>query len=310
MSRVANAGFVLSTVLWASFHIVAKGLLERLDPWLFVALDLSFLVPVALVMVAVTRRTLDRNTLLMGGLLGGVLYLDTAASSLALASTTATNTALIAALNGLIAAFITVGVLRRSLAPGTWLSGGALVVGAGLLVFGSPGDGSLIGDAFAFAAAFFYTVYLFLVDAFTRRAAASPWGLFGVELLTMAALSGIGLLLFGDGAGLRSLAGGDVVVVLYAALATTFVPVALSLLFQRYTRPVTVAFIVSLESVWSLALAYLVLGETLGGPGLVGAGLIVVGALGGGRPSGSSGATLPTPEARAFILDGCRPKPP
>ncbi len=62
-------------------------------------------------------------------------------------------------------------------------------------------------------------------------------------------------------------------------LGTTLLRTAISLFMQRYTAPVTVAFIYIFEPVWRALLARLYLGEALTLRGYLGGVLIVSGAL-------------------------------
>ena len=202
------------------------------------------------------------------------------ASTLALKHTTATNTAFFPSLNGIIAALIAWGVLRSRIRRATWIAGGISSAGALLLIFESPQQGGHWGgDLIALLAAFLYTCYIFSVDHEVHRKDVAPWPLFGVELVTMVVLTALGAALFGDWSAVKPELPRDALVILYIGFGTTFLPTAISIFMQKYTAPVTVAFIYVFEPVWSALLARAYLGEELALRGYLGGALIVCGAF-------------------------------
>jgi len=150
-----------------------------------------------------------------------------------------------------------------------------------LLVFqASHSHQSLVGEIIALAAAFIYTVYIFTADRETEGDGSGLWLVFAVELVVMAILS-IGLAAatghlnaagWHDAAKVRTL-------IVYAGLATTFVPTAISIFFQRYANPVTVAYLYVLEPVWSALIALYWLSERISPLAYVGGGFIIAGSL-------------------------------
>ncbi len=137
----------------------------------------------------------------------------------------------------------------------------------------------MVGNAFALAAAFAYTVYIFVTEWATKDVSADIWSIFAVELLTMSVL-GAGIT--ASTIGLHGLTDQTTAVYLLAAyvgLITTVVPTGISIFFQRYMNPVTTAFLYTTEPLWGAFLAALLLHEMFSTHTYVGGVFIVMGTL-------------------------------
>lgn len=284
MKTIAFACFVLNTVLWATFYVVSKEALTRIDPFVYTALEAGSTLPAAALILLIAwrrdRAAFTRPLLKRGVRLGAVLAATVLSSTLALKHTTATNTAFFPSLNGVIAALIAWGLLGRRIKRATWIAGGISSAGALLLIFERPPQGGHWGgDLIALLAAFLYTCYIFSVDREVHREDLAPWPLFGLELVTLVVLTALGSALFGDWSAVKPELPRDALVILYIGFGTTFLPTAISLFMQRYTAPVTVAFIYIFEPVWSALLAWAYLGEALTLRGYLGGALLVFSAL-------------------------------
>ncbi|XYH93151.1 DMT family transporter [Sorangium sp. So ce1128] len=284
MKTLALCCFLLNTMLWATFYAVSKEALTRIDNFVFSFLEVGSLLPAVTVILYVSwrreRAAFTRRLVLRGVKLGGVLALAIFTSTLALKHTTATNTAFFPSLNGIMAALIARGLLKRPIAAATWIAGLVASAGALLLIFEVPINGAhWRGDLIALLAAFFYTCYIFQVDHDIHQEDSSPWPLFGIELATMIVLTGLGAALLGDWSAVHPVFPKDIFVVLYIGFGTTLLPTAISIFMQKRVSPVTVAFIYVFEPIWSALLARLYLGEALTLRGYLGGALIISGAL-------------------------------
>lgn len=284
MRTIALLCLMLNTILWATFYAVSKEALTRIDNFVFSFLEVGSLLPaVALILYLSWRRnraSFTKALVTRGIKLGSLLALAIFTSTLALKHTTATNTAFFPSLNGIIAALIAWGLLRRRIAGRTWLAGIVATSGALLLIFENPINGAhWKGDLVALLAAFFYTCYIFRVDHDIHQEDVEPWPLFGVEVATMIVLTGAGAILFGDWSAVRPTFPKDLAIILYIGFGTTLLPTAISIFMQKRVSPVSVAFIYVFEPIWSALLARLYLGEVLTVRGYVGGALIISGAL-------------------------------
>jgi drug/metabolite transporter (DMT)-like permease len=284
VKTVALSCFLLNTLLWATFYAVSKEALARIDNFVFSFLEVGSLLPAVVLILCLSwrreRAAFTRALVVRGVKLGSVLALAIFTSTLALKHTTATNTAFFPSLNGIMAALIARGLLKRPIAATTWIAGLVASAGALLMIFEAPVNGAhWRGDLIALLAAFFYTCYIFRVDHDIHQDDSSPWPLFGIEVATMIVLTGLGAAVLGDWSAVHPVFPKDLVVILYIGFGTTLLPTAISIFMQKHVSPVTVAFIYVFEPIWSALLARLYLGEALTLRGYLGGALIISGAL-------------------------------
>jgi drug/metabolite transporter (DMT)-like permease len=305
MKIVAGLAFLLNTLLFATYYSAAKEALKRIDPIVFTFLVMITLAPVALCMLALNRKQISKDVIKSGALLGSCLCLGLFTLAVALKYNSATSTAFFPSLNGLLAAVYAWVFLRQPIHKITWFSGTISVAGAVLLI-ANLGMGGLRGSLIAFIGGLFCTLYVFLADHEQRDKAY--WPLFGVELLTMAAWACLIALLFGDWQAVHPTFK-DTGIVLYISLGTTFLPTLITVLLQKYIKPLTVSFIYVLEPVLGAMVAYIYLHETMPIYGYIGGVLIVMGTvintwgtaqLPTNRSATQSAGTLYTPYDQPF----------
>jgi drug/metabolite transporter (DMT)-like permease len=277
MKLVAGLGFLLNTLLFATYYSVSKEALGRIDPIIFSFFEMTLLVPVALCVMLFSWKDMNRAVVKRGIFLGSWLFLALITIAIALKFTTATSTAFFPSLNGFLAAFVAWIFLRQPVKKLTWLAGVLSVVGTILLVLYSSA-GTLRGSLIAFLGGVFFTCYVFLADH-QQKDEIAPWPLLGVELLTMALWSNLVVLLFGDWRAAHPSLPHDLWVVLYVAGACTFLPTLITVLMQKHISPVTISFIYILEPVLGAVVAIIYLHEMLPIQGYAGGFLVVAGAI-------------------------------
>lgn len=268
MKTVARLAFLLITVLWGSYYAVAKDALGRIDPVIFTFLEALVLVPVGLVLIALSWHELDKATIKRGVILGGSLCLAMLTIAVAEKFTAATNTAFFPSLGGVVAALITGMILRRPLGRMVWVAGALSLAGTCIILAMSGSGVELRGDSIAFLGALLYTVYLFLVDHDRQEnnkgeGEAIYWLILGIEHLTVAFGMTLIALLFGNWQQFHPVFPRDLAIIVYIATAATFVPAVLSTFMLRYVDPLEASFIFILEPVWGALIAHLYLGETM-----------------------------------------------
>jgi len=275
--KLALAAFCLNPILWASFYVIGKSAIEQSSPLMFSTMELLASVPAALIILLACRKSITRAAVRSGVCAGASLYAVILLSASALALTSATETAFFPAINGILAAAITFAAKRERVFAATW-AGGA-VAALGVCVVLPVMRAHLAGNLLALAAAAAYAGYIFVAEKVTQDAEQSQWVIFAVELVVMAAL-GLAATSAARGWDFAPFGrAGMIWAVIYVGLATTVVPTATSILFQQSVKPVTVAFLYSLEPVWCAALAWAALGERLPPLGYAGGACIVAGAV-------------------------------
>jgi drug/metabolite transporter (DMT)-like permease len=279
MKLLARCAFLLVTVLWGSFYAAAKGALAHSDPIIFTFFEALTLVPLALVLLFMHRKRLTLALLKRGVLLGSCLCIATLTITVSENFTSATTTAFFPSTGGIFAAVIMATVFRRSLGKAVWIAGGLSGVGILLMFRGSLNGTELRGEVIALLGALLFTVYLFLVEQDAHHQDQPFWALLGVEHLSFALWMTLFALLFGDWHHFHPVLAHDLPVVLYVALACTFLPVVLTHFAHRFLDPLETGFISILEPLWGILIAHLALGEVVPLSMYIGDGFILMGAV-------------------------------
>lgn len=280
MRHLALFMLALNPVLWASFYAMTKTALTGVDPITFSSLELCVAAIPAIGVGFVARGALSLTVLRRGILLGVILYAAVLASTVALYFTTATNTAFFPALSGVMGMVIEGCFFHRRPHWLGWVAGFLSLLGCLFLILStSGGQGPRVGDIIALLAAFIYTVYVFCVGTGEEQPLKALTAVFATELCTMALLGGGTFLVT---ACLRHQSFhylSSAPLFIYVGLLTTFLPTAIALYFQPYAKPLTVAFLYTLEPVFGAILAHVIDHETLGLSVYLAGGLIVAGSI-------------------------------
>jgi drug/metabolite transporter (DMT)-like permease len=120
--------------------------------------------------------------------------------TLALLSTTATNTAFFPATGGILAAGLAT-LLGRIITRRTWVAGLLALAGASVLLLEGSAAGHGGGDLLALGAALAYMFYLFQADQLSHGAGPALWAVLGIELLATTAVLGLLAAWFGNWTG-------------------------------------------------------------------------------------------------------------
>ena len=272
--------FCLNPILWASYFAVTREALDRFDPAVFATLDMMAALPFGLAILAFTWKRLNRQALYAGAVLGCFHAGETLLEMYALDHTTATNTGVIANLQGIVAIFIAVVILGRRVGPSTGLAGLLSLAGVAILMLESAeAGGHWYGDVLAILAMVVFTVHIFAIDHFTADAKLSIVCCLGVEQVVAALVTGAGSTVLADWSTFTMPGQSDTLIIFYLAVFTGLLPSAIALFFQPYVSPVYVVFVYLIEPLWVALIAFLYIGETLTPIGYMGGGLIIVGAL-------------------------------
>lgn len=279
MKIQARGAFLLVTILWGSFYAVTKTALTHLDPIIFTFFEVLVLVPIALILLIMQWQMLSFAVCKRGALLGSCLCIATLTITVAEKFIGATTTAFFPATGGIFATVITATVLRRSLKTSIWVACALSLLGVFLILHVSLSGSELTGDVIALLGALLFTVYLFLVEQDAQQEGPQFWAVVGIEHLSFALWMLLVSLLFGDWQHFHPVLTHDIPVVLYVALACTFLPVLLIHFAHRSLDPLETSFISILEPLWGGIIAHVFLGEVGPLSLYLGGGLIMAGAL-------------------------------
>lgn len=274
---VASLLFLLNASLFGTYYAVSKEALVRVDPLIFSSVQMLILVPIALFLIGTSWRRLTKKVIKQGIQQGSCLGLSFLMMSITLKYTMAMATAFFPSLNGFLALLVAWVFLRQPIAKVSWLAGLLSVTGVFFLSINASTGGARIMFV-AFLGGLFLTCYIFLTDQQEHKEIAS-WALLGIQLLTVAALTTVAALAFGNWQNIHFSLPGDILVLLYTALECTFIPMMITILAQKHLSPVTVSFIYILEPIIGTLVAHFFLNEAILLNIYIGGILVIVGTL-------------------------------
>jgi drug/metabolite transporter (DMT)-like permease len=268
---VATAALILVTAVWGLTFVQVKDAVEFYPLFAFLAVRYA-IATIALAPPALTRlRTLGRDGLVAGAVLGLLIALGIGLQTAGLERTTVTNAGFITGLYVLFTPLLGLALFRTRIPRELWLAVGLAIVGLAMLS-GVP-QGSAAGDLLVLASAVAQAFQIVMVERYARR-----FDVFGLTFVQVAAAC------FTFGA--IALALGDLSVprgtTVWAALIVTgLFAVAFGLLVQvwaqRRVSATRIAIIFSLETVFAGLAGYLFAGDRIGAIGLAGCAVIFAG---------------------------------
>ncbi len=216
----------------------------------------------------------DGRTLLVGGCLAGLLlFAGSSLQQVGLVYTTAGNAGFITGLYVVMVPLFGL-LFRQRPAVGTWIGAILAVIG---LYFLSVTESFAIskGDFLVLLSAFFWAAHVLLIGWLSPR--VNSLKLASAQFAICAVLSFFVALNYE----LISLTGicQGLIPILYGGLFSVGVAYTLQVVAQRHAHPAHSAIILSLEGVFAAIGGWLILGEILGGRGLLGCFLILGGML-------------------------------
>ncbi len=214
---------------------------------------------------APTATASPHKTLILGGTCCGVcLTVATCLQQVAISYTTVGKAGFITAMYIVLVPILGL-FIKKKVRIISWISVGLAVLGLYLLCM----SGSLsinLADILLLLCAFFFAVYILIVDYFSPKADCVKMSC--IQFLTCGIISAI-LTLFFESPTMSSLLAAWLPI-LYAGALSSAVGYTLQIVAQKNTDPVVASLIMSLESVFSLIGGWLLLHERMSGRELTG----------------------------------------
>lgn len=304
--KAAEAMLLTTTLIWGGTFGATKELLNGgMEPmglltWRFGIAVIVF----CLIFFRTLRRTLDRRTLLIGAILGVLLYGGFGLQTIGLDHTSSSRSGFITALYVVMTPFLQLLFGRNAPAKRVWISVG--IVLAGLWMLTTPAeaasmhffDGFNIGDLLTLCCALSFALYIVVLDRYGKGLGTIP--LTAIQLAVVAVLCGLhfvaaepwsapstpldwGLMLF---------------LALLASVFTTWCQTN----YQPRTTASRAAIIYTMESVFAAVIGIAILGEEMRTLGYFGGVLIIAGLLlvetgpGNASNKGEESDAAPEPE--------------
>jgi drug/metabolite transporter (DMT)-like permease len=275
---LVNLVLLFIAVIWGVGFVPQKLGMEYLGPAAFNALRFALgaltLVPVMLLMKSVSLSDfINKSTLVMGSLLGSLLFGGALLQQISLQYTSIANVSFITGLYVIVVPLIAYFLGYRY---GLIVWGGGLIAVAGLYLMTSGGDmGSLKGDLIAMVGAVLWAMHLLLIAEKAANFNQIVLSFFQVVFcarlsLVVAAVWESKILPTEIRGYLWPMVNGIVVV----GAAYT-----LQVIIMDHAEPFAAALILSLEAVFGAIAGYLWLSEQLGMAAIVGAAMMLFGCL-------------------------------
>jgi drug/metabolite transporter (DMT)-like permease len=266
---------VAASLIWGTTFPLIKNTIGSLSPSAILA---SRFVVAALVLTPYLR---DLNAKLIrdGFLLGLVLFASFATQTLALETIHANRAAFVSSLTVVIVPLLGLAIGQRVLLK-TLLAGVVAIAGIGVMSWES---GQLsVGDFLLFGNAFIYAVYILILEKTTQRHPTLSLTAVQVSVIAVLGLLWAAPEVVGQIHAITT----NFSAVLYLGLIATAATVLIETMSQRWVSAQEAALFYTLDPVFSAVISFLLLGETLGVRGLVGASLVLAAMVlsqGGGK---------------------------
>ncbi len=270
-AEIALAG---TTFIWGGTFAIVKIGMEDISPILLIAV--RFIVA-ALVLLLIARRKIfpiPQPAVRKGILLGFFLFLGFVSQNIGLTITTASKSAFITGMMVLFVPALQFVIERKAPVLGNAL--GIAVVALGLWLLTSPeGSAFNAGDALNLVCSILFAIYIVYLDVVSKEMGTEQ--LMFLQLSSIAVFSSLAVLCFETPRFVVSTP--SLLSIGYLTFLATLFTTWVQTRFQKETTPTRAVVIFSVEPVIASAVAYVLLGETLGAPGILGGALILAGVL-------------------------------
>ncbi|MEW6622060.1 MAG: DMT family transporter [Bacillota bacterium] len=270
---IADAGLLLTAIMWGGGFAVTKNALDHITPLMMMAIRfvLAFII---LAMVFRKRLiTISKKDLWGGCIIGVFLFLGFSSQTIGLVYTTASKNAFITGTNVVIVPFLVMAVTKKF--PG-WHAMIAAVMTVVGLSFLTIEDGVLstinIGDWLTLACAFFYACQVVTIGMLAPRGDAIALSVVQIGACALLCLIA-GLIFEPIPVGMSTQAWGAIA---YLVMLSTILCFVIQNVAQKYTPSSHAALILSLEGVFGAFFAFIFLGELFTRQMLLGCALIFV----------------------------------
>lgn len=269
----AESLLAFNTVIWGGTYVAIKLGLADVAPYTLVALRYAFAATICAGPVLLYRVWL-RPHVRDGFVLGVFLFLGIGLQTQGLLYTTAAKSSFITGMFIVFTPFLHWLLNGRRPRPENYA--GILLVLLGLFLLTWPAENRFnLGDLLTILSALGFSLYIVHVDRVAR--AENTLALVFLQMATTALLGTVAAFALGESyvsPGSRA-----TWALLYLALPGTLLMVFIQTRYQPRSNPIRAAIIYSLEPVFAALFAWILLGETLGARGLMGAGLMLGGVL-------------------------------
>ncbi|MBM9589824.1 DMT family transporter [Leptospira sp. 201903075] len=290
MSRIFTPELflVIAAILWGGTFVVIKLALDSVPPFLFLAVRFWL---AGIVTLLLYRKTLFSKAnrrwdyIIPAFLVALSALLGYAFQTIGLVYTTATQSGFMTGAYVIFVPLLQIAIERKLPSLRTWIA--VLIVVAGLFLISQNGKtyeeilqstGFGLGDGLTLIGAFFFAIYIILIDIFSKKIPAQILVSFEILLIAIVSttLFPVESVFLNQPISIQF----DLkfwIGIIYTSIFATIFTTQIQTRYQKAVPPARAGLLYSMEPVFSFFLAYLVLGERLGVVGMIGSGLTLFG---------------------------------
>lgn len=290
MSRIFTPELflVIAAILWGGTFVVIKLALDSVPPFLFLAVRFWLAGIITLLLYRKTLFSKENRRwdyILPAFFVACSALLGYAFQTIGLVYTTATQSGFMTGAYVIFVPLLQIVIERKLPSLRTWVA--VLIVVIGLFLISQNGKsyeeitktvGFGYGDGLTLIGAFFFAIYIILIDIFSKKIPTQILVSFEILLIAIVSttLFPVESIFLNEQISIQF----DLkfwIGILYTSIFATIFTTQIQARYQKAVPPARAGLLYSLEPVFSFFLAYLVLGERLEMVGAVGSGLTLFG---------------------------------
>lgn len=265
---------VIVTIIWGGTFAVIKTGLNDSTPLMLLTVRFGASFVIFTAMYYNKFRYYGKQTIINGIVLGVLMFIGYAAQTVGLNYTSASRAGFITFTFALFVPFLQVYFLKKKPLFGNIL--GLIIVFCGLWVISKPTGGPFnVGDMIMLIAAVAYAFFIIFMDMINKK--ESPETMTAIQFFVTALLALIGSFLFEDP--FIVLSREFIFSIVYLVVLGSVFCLYMMNLFQKDTTPMRAVLIYSLEPVFGVVFAILLLKEEFSSKEIIGSALILGGVL-------------------------------
>ncbi|TGM59208.1 DMT family transporter [Leptospira vanthielii] len=290
MSRIFTPELflVIAAILWGGTFVVIKLALDSVPPFLFLAVRFWL---AGIVTLLLYRKTLFSKAnrrwdyIFPAFLVACSALLGYAFQTIGLVYTTATQSGFMTGAYVVFVPLLQILIERKLPSIRTWIA--VLIVVVGLFLISQNGKtyeeirestGFGLGDGLTLIGAFFFAIYIILIDIFSKKIPAQILVSFEILLIAIVSttLFPVESIFLNQSISIQF----DLkfwIGIIYTSIFATIFTTQIQTRYQKAVPPARAGLLYSMEPVFSFFLAYLILGERLETVGMIGSGLTLFG---------------------------------
>jgi drug/metabolite transporter (DMT)-like permease len=272
----AQLALLSITVIWGWTFVLVKVGAGELGPLSFLAWRFAVASLALLLLFGLRLRRVDRKGLLQGLWIGLALFAGYLFQTWGLLYTSATKSGFVTGLSVILVPLLSAAAFKERVTCKGWLGAGLSATGLGLILLGRGGAGEMglnLGDLLTLLCALSFALHIILIGRFVNLENYPAILVIQVGLVLVLSLAGA--LLLERPTLAISAQGWEAILV--TGLFATALAFFLQNRFQPLSTATQTAIIFSAEPVFAGLFGYLLLGERLSGPQLLGAAAILGG---------------------------------